>query len=90
MPTVVLVEGWRGGERSARIAALIDACVVDPLQEAVARRAGEALGRVRGASAIDAVVVASAAARGDVVLTSDAGDLSPLAEHLAGVDVVAI
>lgn len=90
LPTVVLAEGWRGGERSARVGALIEACVVEPLVEAVARRAGEAVGAVRGATTIDAIVVASAATRGDVVLTSDAGDLRPLAEHLGGVAIVAI
>jgi predicted nucleic acid-binding protein len=90
LPTVVLAEGWRGGERSARVAALIEACVVEPLLEAVARRAGEAVGAVRGAATIDAIVVASAATRGDVVLTSDPDDLRPLAEHLGGVGIVAI
>lgn len=90
LPTVVLAEGWRGGERSARVAALIEACVVEPLVEAVARRAGEAVGAVRGATTIDAIVVASAATRGDVVLTSDPGDLRPLAEYLGSVAIVGL
>ena len=31
VPTPVIVEAWRGGPRSARIAALLDACVIEPL-----------------------------------------------------------
>ena len=90
LPTVVIAEAWRGGERSARLAPLVESCVVETLQESLARRAGEMLARVRGSTAIDAIVAASAAQRGDVVLTSDPDDLSALAEQLAGVDVIRV
>jgi predicted nucleic acid-binding protein len=90
IPTVVLAEAWRGGQRSARIAPLIESCVVEPLVDSLARRAGETIARVPAATAIDAIVAASAAARGDVVLTSDVGDLTALASQLTGVDVLAI
>jgi len=40
---------------------------------------------IRGATFIDAVVMASAAARGDVVYTSDADDLTRLHAHFRGV-----
>jgi predicted nucleic acid-binding protein len=78
VPTVVVAEVWRGGSRSARIAALLAACVVEPLQEDLARAAGEALAHVRGAGVIDAIVMGSASRRGDFVLTGDAGDLRRL------------
>ncbi len=78
VPTPVIVEAWRGGARSARIARLLDACVVEPLFADLARLAGEALGKVEGATAVDAVVMASAARRGDRVLTSDIDDLDRL------------
>jgi predicted nucleic acid-binding protein len=90
LPTVVLVECWRGGERSARLAPLIESCIVEALMAPMARRAGEMLARVRTSTAIDAVVAVSAETRGDVVLTSDVEDLSALASHLTGVDVIAV
>jgi hypothetical protein len=40
---------------------------VEPLTEGPARVAGEALAAVRGATLVGAVVMASAASRGDVV-----------------------
>jgi hypothetical protein len=78
VPTAVLVEAWRGGVRSARIAKMLKACVVEPLFGELARRAGEAIGAVEGATVVDAVVMASAAQRGDRVLTSDVDDLDRL------------
>ena len=90
LPTVVIAEGWRGGDRSALVAALMGSCVVEPLFESLARRAGETQAKVRGSTAIDAIVVASASARGDLVLTTDVEDLSALASHWTGVDVIAV
>jgi predicted nucleic acid-binding protein len=74
VPTVVLAETWRGGVRSARVAQLLQACIVEPLDETLARAAGEALAKVKG-GVIDALVMASAATRGDRVLTGDPQDL---------------
>ena len=68
----------------------MDACVVEPLVDLVARAAGESMARVKRATTIDAIVVASAGTRRDVVLTSDPGDLEALAEGVDGVDVVAL
>ncbi len=78
VPTVVVAEAWRGGSRSARIAALLEACAVEPLIEDLARLAGEALAAVKGSAPIDAIVMASAAQRGDRVITSDLDDLDRL------------
>lgn len=90
VPTVVVAEAWRGGARSARIGALLKACVVEPLQEELARRAGEAVGAVKDAGVIDAIVMCSAAQRADRVLTSDAGDLERLQSVIAGVGVIRV
>lgn len=90
VPTVVVAEVWRGGARSARIASLLEACVVEPLFEPLARTAGEALAAVSGAGMVDAVVVASAASRGDRILTSDYDDLDRLRAHFRGVRLVRI
>ncbi|MBI4703430.1 MAG: PIN domain-containing protein [Deltaproteobacteria bacterium] len=78
VPTVVVAEVWRGGPRGARVARLLGACSVEPLGEGLARTAGEAIAALPGAGAIDAIVMASAAARGDRVLTSDPDDLGRL------------
>lgn len=90
VPTVVVVEAWRGGGRSARLGPLLEACRVEALSEPLARRAGELLAKAPGATPIDAVVSVSAAARGDVVVTSDVDDLVRLAAHCSGFDVVGI
>src|SRR4029079_4022624 len=70
VPADVVVEWWRG--RTDRREAILGFVNLEPLSQKLARVAGEALAAVRGATAIDAVVMASAASRGDVVLTSDA------------------
>jgi predicted nucleic acid-binding protein len=90
VPAVVVAEVWRGGARSARLAALFEACTVEMLDETLARIAGEAIGKLKGAGVADAIVMASAAQRGDFVLTSDAGDLLRLRGYFPGVKIVAI
>ena len=88
VPVVVITEWWRGStdvrERIRR------ALEIEPMDETLARAAGEALVAVRGATAIDAIVVASAARRGDIVLTSAPADLERLAAHFGGVRILAV
>lgn len=89
VPAPVVVEWWRGQRGPA--ARLLDAIDVEPLTRELARIAGEALAQYgRGASATDAVVMASAAQRGDVVYTSDVGDLEPLRETFRSVRVLGV
>lgn len=90
VPTVVVAEVWRGGSRSAGLARLLAACIVEPLSQATARAAGEAQAAVRAATTIDAVVMASASARGDRVLTSDPSDLARLQRVFTNVRVTAV
>jgi hypothetical protein len=55
------------------------------------KAAGEALAKVRGATAVDATVMASAARRGDRVFTSDPKDLQKLHRHfLAVTDIIPV
>jgi predicted nucleic acid-binding protein len=61
--------------------------VVEPLTEALAKQAGELVGRVPGSTAIDATVAVSAAQRGDTVITSDPADLQRLADDLGAIYV---
>lgn len=74
VPTCVVGEWWRG--QRGPLARVLDAVVVEPLTLPLAKIVGEAMASVRRATLVDAVVVASAAQRGDLVLTSDLDDLS--------------
>ena len=83
VPTAVVGEWWRG--RSDVREAILESVVLEHLTPELARRAGEALARVRDATLVDAIVMASAASRGDVVYTSDPRDLTRLHEHFRAV-----
>ena len=88
VPADVVAEWWRG-RTDLREAIL--ACVdVEPLTDLLAKRAGEALAAVKGATLVDAVVMASAASRGDVVYTADVEDLELLRRHFPGVRVLGV
>jgi hypothetical protein len=86
VPTAVVVEWWRG--RTDIRDRILNGLRVEPLSVALAQTAGEALAAIKSASAIDAVVMASAALRGDVVYTSDIVDLERLRRHFPSVRVL--
>jgi predicted nucleic acid-binding protein len=90
VPAVVIAEVWRGGPQAARIARLLASCAVDDVGETLARDAGAALARIKRGDTIDALVMASAAERGDVVLTSDPEDLLRLRTQFPAVTVVKV
>lgn len=90
VPAACIAEAWRGGPRGATLARLLRFVTVEPLDVGLARTAGELLGATGMKDAVDASVVASAARRGDVVLTSDAGDISKLAAALPHVVVLQV
>jgi predicted nucleic acid-binding protein len=73
VPSVVVAEWWRGSSR--RLEGILGMFDVEPLSERLAKLTGEALAAVKGASVVDAMVMVSAALRGDVVYTSDEDDL---------------
>jgi predicted nucleic acid-binding protein len=87
VPAPVLIEWWRNGPRQR---AILEAVTVEPTSAVLAKLAGEAIAAVSGATPIDALVVASAAQRGDVVYTSDFGDLDRLRTHFPGVRVLSV
>lgn len=76
VPADVVAEWWRG--RSDIREYILGSVVIEPLSEKLARLAGEALAAVRGATSVDAIVMASAAQRGDAVYASDMEDLDRL------------
>lgn len=84
VPLVALAEWWRGTHDQQKI---IGAFIVEPMTDEIAKAAGVAMAKVRGATTIDAIVMASAALRGDAVYTTDIDDLSALAVHFPGVKV---
>lgn len=77
VPAVVVAEWYRGQGDWRRVLEL--AKRVEPTTEALGRVAGAALKATGGSNAIDAIAMASAAQRGDVVYTSDLPDLQILA-----------
>lgn len=75
VPSAVVVEWWR--EQRGPAATILRGFDVEPLSHDLACLAGAALAKCGdGPSPVDAVVVASAAQRGDLVYTSDVDDLT--------------
>ena len=88
VPADVVGEWWRGRtDVRDMILASVD---VEPLSEALAKIAGEALAHVKGATLVDAIVMASAASRGDIVYASDVEDLEELRKHFPSVRVLGV
>lgn len=85
----VVAQVWRD-PRGGLLSAFLAACVVEPVDLVQARRAGELQARCGTDDTIDALVAVGAAARGDVVVTSDPGDLLVLADDLGGLRILAI
>jgi predicted nucleic acid-binding protein len=88
VPAAVITEWWPG--RTDTRDRILAGVRVEPLSESVAKLAGEALATVKGATPIDAIVMASAAQRGDVVYTTDVSDPAKLAGYFQAVRVLAI
>ncbi len=89
VPAVAFVEWWRG--RSDVREEIAAAVVVEEMPPVLCRVAGEALAAVRGATIVDATVMASAALRGGgVVYTSDVRDLTRLQRHFPTVRVIGL
>lgn len=79
VPAVVIAEWWRADSRRSRL--ILARVNVESVNDRLARIAGEAIAAIAGASAVDAIVMASAAQRGDAVFTSDFEDLDRLRQY---------
>lgn len=88
VPWAVVAEFWRG--RTDRRDAILRSLDIELPSVALAKTAGIALGKIPAATFVDAVVMASAAMRGDVVYTSDREDLGLLEGHFRGVRILAV
>jgi hypothetical protein len=87
----IIGQVWRsGGPRQALLARALASVDVRPLDEELGRAAGSLLAKTGGRDVIDAAVVAMARS-GDVILTSDPGDLAPLARATGSeLDILAV
>ncbi|MBI4822550.1 MAG: twitching motility protein PilT [Deltaproteobacteria bacterium] len=83
VPSPVVAQSFRG-PRSAVISRVLRSCVVEPLNDELARRVGIVCGESRTADIVDAAVVVSASQRGDDILTSDPNDLAHLIAFVEG------
>ena len=81
IPAAVLAQAWRGGPQPL-LARLLQGCVVEPIDESIARLAGRACARADTSDVVDAMVVVGALARGDLVVTSDVDDLARVARAI--------
>lgn len=86
--TAAVAEAWRDG-RQTWLAAALRGCELSPVTEALARTAGVACGAT-GAGTLDAIIAATAAARGATLLTADLGDMHILAGYFRSLRVVAL
>ncbi len=96
-PLPVIGEWWRG--RTEWRERILGSVRVEPLTLAMVKLAGEALASVpsppatrrgQGPGFVDALVMASAASRGDVVYTGDVKDLERLAPFFPGVRILSL
>jgi hypothetical protein len=88
VPTVVIAEWWRGRTKAREH--VRSGLRVEGLDELLSQVAGEALARVPDSTVVDAIVMASAALRGDVVYTSDFEDLDRLRAFFPTVRVLSV
>lgn len=88
VPTVVVAEFWREDTKHSRM--ILARTSVEPLSERIAKAAGAAIAAVPGSTTVDAIVMASAAQRGDLVFTSDFDDLDRLRRHFPEVRVLRV
>jgi predicted nucleic acid-binding protein len=93
-PLPVIGEWWRG--RTDWREKILTSVRVEPLTLEIVKLAGEALAslpsarRRAGPGIVDAIVMASAASRGDVVYTSDVDDLERLRSFFPEVRVLSV
>lgn len=87
-PNVTIAEWWRG--RSDRREAVWGGLLVEPPSDETVKLAGLALGKVRGATAVDAIVAAFAAQRTGIIYTSDVTDFQSLSAFFPALRVLAI
>ena len=84
IPANVLAQVYRGS-RSAVVSKVARACIIEPVDEALARRIGEICGRSGATDVVDVSVVVGAAVRRDRIVTTDPEDIARVLSHVRGV-----
>ena len=87
-PNVTVAEWWRG--RTDRRESVLRGLLVEPASDDVMKLAGVAVGKVRAATTIDAIVAAFAVQRTGIVYTSDVSDFEALRGFFPALRVFAI
>lgn len=77
VPSAVVAQVWRDGARQAVLARWLGLAAELPLDDAASRRIGQLLKSAGTSDVVDGAVV-DAARNGDVVFSSDVGDISAL------------
>lgn len=88
VPSMCVAEWWRA--RTDLRDKILAAVVVEHTDDALVKLTGVALAAVPAATCIDALVMASAARRGSIVLTSDVDDMARLQVAFPSVRVLAV
>ena len=79
VPAPVVAQSWRGTSRQALLARMLTGCDIEPLDDRQARSAGTLAARAATTDIVDACVVEGALRRGDLVISTDEGDLQSIA-----------
>jgi hypothetical protein len=79
VPAPVVAQCWRGAPRRGQLARLLAGCDTEALDDTRARATGILADRARTTDIVDASVVEGALRRGDVIISSDEGDLAAIA-----------
>jgi hypothetical protein len=79
VPAPVLAQSWRGTSRQALLARMLTGCDIEALDDRQARSVGTLAAHAAITDIVDACVVEGALRRGDLVVSSDPGDLQSIA-----------
>jgi predicted nucleic acid-binding protein len=78
VPAPVVAQGWRGGNRQARLARLLIGCEIEALDDKQARSVGSLAALAQTSDIVDVCVAEGALRRHDLVVTSDPDDLKAI------------
>jgi hypothetical protein len=82
VPAPVVAQSWRGTSRQVLLARMLNGCDVEALGDGQARSVGSLAARAAITDIVDACVVEGALRRGDLVVSSDPGDLQSIASAI--------
>jgi hypothetical protein len=75
IPAIALAEVWRGDAKDARVARLLKASSIEPVDQQLARAAGSLRRSAPGSGTVDACIAVGVRRRLDAIATSDPDDM---------------